>query len=46
MVVNTKEFFDGIAILTDDVNMRVTMKQSAKGAAICAATCFVGKMTD
>ncbi len=44
MVVNTREFFDGIAILTDQRNMRVTMKQSAKGALICGASCFVGEL--
>lgn len=43
MVLNTRELFDGIAILTDQRNMRVTVKQSAKGAMICGASCFVGK---
>lgn len=43
MVVNTREFFDGVAILTDQRNMRVTIKQSAKGAMVCGASCFVGK---
>lgn len=43
MVLNTRELFDGIAILTDERNMRVTVKQSAKGAMICGASCFVGK---
>lgn len=43
MVLNTRELFDGIAILSDDRNMRVTVKQSAKGAMICGASCFIGK---
>lgn len=43
MVVNTKELFDGIAILTDQTNMRVTVKGSAKGALVCSASCFVGE---
>lgn len=43
MNLKTREFFDGIAILTDQRNMRVTMKQSAKGAVICGASCFIGK---
>ncbi|KAJ6637561.1 Protein Nazo [Pseudolycoriella hygida] len=42
MTVNTREFFDGVAILTDQRNMRVTMKQSAKGAMICGASSFAG----
>lgn len=42
MVLNTRELLDAIAILTDQRNMRVTMKQSAKGALICGASCFVG----
>ncbi|XP_037028652.1 protein C19orf12 homolog [Bradysia coprophila] len=42
MVLNTNELFDAIAILTQEQNMRVTVKQSAKGALICGASCFVG----
>lgn len=42
MVINTSELLDGIAILTDEQNMRVTITSSAKGAMITGATCFVG----
>lgn len=42
MPVNTEEFLRGIAILADNHNMRVTLKQSGKGAAICGAICFIG----
>lgn len=42
MPVDTEEFLRGIAILADNNNMRVTLKQSTKGAAICGAICFIG----
>lgn len=42
MVINTKALLDGVAILTDDHNIRVTVKQSARGALVCGASCFVG----
>lgn len=42
MVINTKALLDGVAILTDDHNVRVTVKQSARGALVCGASCFVG----
>lgn len=42
MPVNTEEFLRAVAILADDNNMRVTVKQSGKGAAICGAICFIG----
>lgn len=42
MPVNTEEFVKGIAILADKENMRVTLKKSGKGAAVCGAMCFVG----
>lgn len=32
---------NGIAVLTDDHNMRVTIKHSSKGALVCGAACFV-----
>lgn len=42
MPVNTKEFFDAVAILTDEREMRVTLKESGKGALLCGTACFVG----
>ncbi|XP_055303409.1 protein C19orf12 homolog [Sitodiplosis mosellana] len=42
MPVDVEEFLRGLAILADNQNMRVTLKQSGKGAAICGAICFVG----
>lgn len=42
MPVNTEEFLRAIAILADDNNLRVTVKQSGKGAAICGTICFIG----
>lgn len=42
MVVNTRDLMNGLAILTDDHNMRVTITQSSKGALLCGAACFVG----
>lgn len=42
MPINTEEFLRAVAILADDNNMRVTVKQSGKGAAICGAICFIG----
>lgn len=42
MPVDTEEFLRGIAILADNNNMRVSLRQSGKGAAICGAVCFIG----
>lgn len=42
MVVNTRDLMNGLAVLTDDQNMRVTIKHSSKGALVCGAACFVG----
>lgn len=42
MPVNTNELLHAIALLTDRENMRVAVKESTKGAAICGSTCFVG----
>lgn len=42
MVVDTVALMDGVAILSDDRNLRVTIRQSGKGALICGASCFVG----
>lgn len=42
MPIDTEEFLRGIAMLVDNENMRVTLKQSGKGAAICGAMCFIG----
>lgn len=42
MPADIEEFLRGIAMLTDNRNMRVTLKQSGKGAAVCGAMCFIG----
>lgn len=42
MPVDLEEFIRGIAILADNHNMRATLKQSGKGAAVCGAMCFIG----
>lgn len=42
MPLNVKQFMDGVSELTDHHNIRVAIKQSGKGAALCGATCFVG----
>lgn len=42
MPVNTNELLHAVALLTDRENMRVAVKESTKGAAICGSTCFVG----
>lgn len=42
MPINSDELLRAVAILADDNNLRVTVKQSGKGAAICGAICFIG----
>lgn len=42
MVINTKALMDGIAVLSDDHHVRITVRSSAKGALITAGYCFVG----
>ncbi|XP_055551749.1 protein C19orf12 homolog [Wyeomyia smithii] len=42
MPINTRELMEAVGTLTDNENVRVTVRSSAKGAAICGATCFVG----
>lgn len=42
MPINAKEFLDGVAIIADNHNVRVTLKQSGKGAIICGVCCFIG----
>lgn len=42
MPINTEELLRAVAILADNNNLRVTAKQSGKGAAICGAICFIG----
>lgn len=42
MPVNTEELLRAVSMLADDHNMRVTVKQSAKGAIICGTMCFIG----
>ncbi|XP_064540266.1 protein C19orf12 homolog [Drosophila montana] len=42
MPIDTRELMEAIAIVADERNIRVAVKQSAKGTAICAACCFAG----
>ncbi|XP_055621346.1 protein C19orf12 homolog [Toxorhynchites rutilus septentrionalis] len=42
MPIKTRELMDAVTVLTDQENMRVAMKCSAKGAAVCGAGSFVG----
>lgn len=42
MPVDLEEFLQGLAILADNHNLRVTLKQSGKGAVVCGAMCFIG----
>lgn len=42
MTINTKELLDAVAILTDEREMKVTLKGSAKGALICGGAAFAG----
>lgn len=42
MVINTNQLLSAVAVLTDDHNMRITMKKSGKGALVCGASCFIG----
>ncbi|XP_017062931.1 protein C19orf12 homolog [Drosophila eugracilis] len=44
MPIDTRELMEAIAIVADDRNVRVAVKQSGKGAAICAACSFAGGM--
>ncbi|XP_017134049.1 protein C19orf12 homolog [Drosophila elegans] len=44
MPIDTRELMEAIAIVADERNVRVTVKQSGKGAAICAACSFAGGM--
>lgn len=42
MPADIEEFLRGVSILADNRNMRFTLKQSGKGAAVCGAMCFIG----
>ncbi|XP_063701368.1 protein C19orf12 homolog [Culicoides brevitarsis] len=42
MPVDTVELINAVSLICDEREMRVTMKQSAKGAAITGATAFLG----
>lgn len=42
MPINTQELLSAVAILTDKQSMRVTLKCSAKGAAVAGSSSFVG----
>uniref|UniRef100_U5EZ00 Uncharacterized protein n=1 Tax=Corethrella appendiculata TaxID=1370023 RepID=U5EZ00_9DIPT len=42
MPLDTQELMSAISIITDEHNMRVTLKQSTKGAMLAGGFCFVG----
>lgn len=42
MPVDLHEFLEGVAILADNHNIRVTLKQSGKGAIVCGVCSFIG----
>ncbi|XP_055383185.1 protein C19orf12 homolog [Condylostylus longicornis] len=42
MPINTKELLDGLSILLDEENMKVTIKETGKGTLVCATACFIG----
>lgn len=42
MPVDLQEFLEGVAILADNHNVRVTLKQSGKGAVVCGVCSFIG----
>lgn len=42
MPVDLREFLEGVAILADNHNVRVTVKQSGKGAIVCGVCSFIG----
>ncbi|XP_017006667.2 protein Nazo [Drosophila takahashii] len=44
MPIDTRELMEAIAIVADERQVRVAVKQSGKGAAICAACSFAGGM--
>lgn len=42
MPVDTRELIEAISIIANERNVQVTMKQTAKGAMVCAASAFAG----
>lgn len=42
MPINTRELMEAVGTLTDREGMKVTLKSSVKGAAVCGTACFVG----
>uniref|UniRef100_A0A182TBA0 Uncharacterized protein n=1 Tax=Anopheles maculatus TaxID=74869 RepID=A0A182TBA0_9DIPT len=42
MPINTQELLSAVAVLTDKQSMRVTLKSSAKGAAVAGSSTFLG----
>ncbi|XP_058467010.1 protein C19orf12 homolog [Malaya genurostris] len=42
MPIDTRELMEAVGMLTDQRNVRVTIKSSAKGAMVCGTTCFIG----
>ncbi|KAM7346503.1 protein Nazo isoform 1-T2 [Cochliomyia hominivorax] len=42
MPIDGRELIEAISVLADEQNVRVTVKQSGKGAVICGACCFAG----
>lgn len=44
MTVNTRELIEAVSTLTDDHNIRVTVKSSLKASAVVGASTFFGAM--
>ncbi|XP_065366525.1 protein C19orf12 homolog [Calliphora vicina] len=42
MPIDGRELIEAISVLADEQNVRVTVKQSGKGAIVCGACCFAG----
>ncbi|XP_053950079.1 protein C19orf12 homolog [Anastrepha obliqua] len=42
MPVDARELMEAISIIANERNVRVTMKQTCKGAMVCAASAFTG----
>ncbi|ALC48174.1 CG11671 [Drosophila busckii] len=42
MPIDNRELMQAIAIVADERNIRVAIKQTGKGTAVCAACCFAG----
>lgn len=44
MTVNTRELIEAVSVLTDDHNIRVTVKSSLKASAVVGASTFFGAL--